>query len=758
VATVSESGLVTAVGKGTATITVKSNNGKKATCKLTVTVPVKSVKLSQTSITIKEGSTAQLKATVEPTNASNKEVTWKSNDSNIAKVNKSGKITAVKEGKATITVTSVSGKKTEMCSVTVSKKDDSGTVIETDDPIQFSQAVTDLVSGDNFAAGVASNDDFYSKRLIIKAKTNTIDMSVYKPTKTIIGPDNVYILQFDSISAAKSASNELAKRSDIIYGEPDLYISINATPASDVIFSRSTSFNSWGVQHIEADQYAASLQGSTARILVAVADTGVWNHSFLNGRIASGGYDYIDNDNDPTDGHGHGTHVAGTIVDCTPGLNIQILPVRVLNNQGNGTSLTVGNGIKYAADKGAHVVNLSLGGVGHSSYEDDAIKYAINNGSVVVVSAGNDNKDTALYCPAHINTCIVVSAIDSYNNKANFSNYGASVDVAAPGVGILSCVIGGGYQLKSGTSMAAPHVSAIAAMFKLRYPSYSVSQIENLVRTYVMDLGSPGWDIYYGTGVPKLSKALSINPSSISLNKTSLTLLTGQTDTLIATVNPNNAADKSVTWSSSNPAVAIVSPSGVVTAIAAGTATIMAKTVNNLTATCAVTVTSIPPSSISLNKTSLTFLTGQTDTLIATVNPNNAADKTVTWSSSNTAVATVSSSGVVTAIAAGTATITARTVNGLTATCVVTVTGLIGPSSISLNPTSFTFLTGQTETLHATVNPNNAADKTVTWSSSDTAVATVSSSGKVTAIAAGTATITARTVNGLTATCVVTVN
>jgi len=509
VATVSKNGLVKAVGKGTATITVKSDNGKTAKCKVTVTVPVKTVKLSQTSMTIKKGSTAQLKVTIEPKDASNKKVTWKTSDSKIAKVDKSGKVTAVKEGKATITVTSVNGKKSAKCSVVVSKKNNSDAVYETNNSFNFAQAVSDLISGDDFSAGIASCDDFYSKRLIVKAKTNTIDMSVYKPIKTVIGPDNTYILQFDTISAAKAVYNELGKRSDIIYKEPDQYVSIDILPVSGVVFSRSNLYKSWGVEHIEADQYAASLQGNTARIVVAVVDTGVWNHSFLNGRIMSGGYDFIDNDNDPTDEHNHGTHVAGTIVDCTPLLNIQILPVRVLNSQGRGTDLTVGNGIKYAADKGAQVINLSLGG-GVSSYIDDTVDYAVKKGSIVVAAAGNDNGDTSSSSPAHLDSCIVVSAIDSSNNKASFSNYGASVDVAAPGVSVLSCVRGGGYQSLSGTSMATPHVSAVAAMYKLKYPTYSVSQIENLVRTYVMDLGSPGWDKYYGTGVPKLSKAIGV--------------------------------------------------------------------------------------------------------------------------------------------------------------------------------------------------------------------------------------------------------
>jgi len=171
-------------------------------------------------------------------------------------------------------------------------------------------------------------------------------------------------------------------------------------------------------------------------------------------------------------------------------------------------------------------------------------------------------------------------------------------------------------------------------------------------------------------------------PTGISLNKTSTTINIGATDTLTATVTPANATDKTVTWTSSNTAVATVSSSGTVTGVAAGTATITAKTVNNLTATCAVTVSQsiVLPTGISLNKTSTTISAGATETLTATVTPTNATDKTVTWTSSNTAAATVSSSGTITGVAAGAATITAKTVNNLTATCTVTVTA-VSPST-----------------------------------------------------------------------------
>lgn len=286
-------------------------------------------------------------------------------------------------------------------------------------------------------------------------------------------------------------------------------------------------------------------------------------------------------------------------------------------------------------------------------------------------------------------------------------------------------------------------------------------------------------------------KPTVIQPTSISLDKTAMTLNVTYSDSgttyggryLYETVYPSNASNKTVTWSSSNTRVATVSSYGYVKAVGNGTATVYAKTVNGKTASCKVTVTTIDnrtvqPTSISLDKSSLSLKVTYTDTgtsyegatLWETVYPSNASNKTVTWSSSNTGVATVTNYGYVKAVGSGTATITARTVNGKTATCRVTVTTVdnrtVQPTSVYLDYSSVTLTITKSTSgtnygyryLNETVYPTNATNKTVTWSSSDPTVASVNSIGKVSAESAGTATITAKTVNGKTATCKVTVN
>lgn len=171
------------------------------------------------------------------------------------------------------------------------------------------------------------------------------------------------------------------------------------------------------------------------------------------------------------------------------------------------------------------------------------------------------------------------------------------------------------------------------------------------------------------------------------------------------------------------------------------------------------TPTTVAVSSVSLSKTSITLTEGDKETLTATVLPNNATDKTVEWSSSNTSVASVSN-GTVTAIKAGTTTITVKTKDGgKTAACAVSVkTKVIAVTGVTLNKTELTLTEGNSETLSATVKPDDATDKTVSWTSSDATVASVDDNGKVTAVKAGTATITVKTKDGeKTATCKITV-
>ena len=226
---------------------------------------------------------------------------------------------------------------------------------------------------------------------------------------------------------------------------------------------------------------------------------------------------------------------------------------------------------------------------------------------------------------------------------------------------------------------------------------------------------------------------------------------------LNATVLPENVTDKTVTWSSSNPA-AVKVENGKLTALAEGNATITAKC-GEKSAFCTVTVqkAEVLAESVTLDQTTMELTVNGTGKLTATVKPDETTVKTIQWSSSDEAVATVGADGTVTALKEGTAVITAKC-GEKSAECTVTVKAeAVMPTSITMEPTMLSLTVGQTYALIATVLPENATDKSVTWSSDAPDIVEVTAGGAVTAKAAGTATITAKTTNGLTITCAVTV-
>jgi uncharacterized protein YjdB len=278
----------------------------------------------------------------------------------------------------------------------------------------------------------------------------------------------------------------------------------------------------------------------------------------------------------------------------------------------------------------------------------------------------------------------------------------------------------------------------------------------------------PSWDtgtfaITYSTGGARPAAATEL--TGIKISHPTLSMVTGEYNyNLRASAVPATATLPLYTlkWTNSNPdAVTLrVSNSGVptLTAIAIGTATITATTANGaFSATCEVTVTPVLVTNVSLNKSSTSIEVGRTETLTATVQPSDAENKAVTWSSSDETVATVED-GVVTAVAVGTATITASSTDGSNKSAACTVTVIpVAVTGISLNKTATTLGVGKTETLTLTFRPADATNKAVTWYSSDDGIATVEG-GVVTAVALGTATITVTTADGShTAACVVSV-
>lgn len=250
--------------------------------------------------------------------------------------------------------------------------------------------------------------------------------------------------------------------------------------------------------------------------------------------------------------------------------------------------------------------------------------------------------------------------------------------------------------------------------------------------------------------------------AEITLNKEELTLDENESETLEASIVPELASDKTIVWKSADETIASVDENGKVTALKAGETTITASSSDGkVSASCKVTVKAvvIPVKSISLNKTEIELTEGTSFQLEATIDPENATDKNLTWTTSNKSVATVSENGLVSALKKGTASITVKTKDGKkSARCNVKVVAeTIELESIALNKENISLTVGSTETLALSFTPENATHKEVTWSSSNEKIATVNQSGKITAKAAGETLISVETENGLKKTCRVTV-
>ncbi|RUS48749.1 peptidase S8 [Cohnella sp. AR92] len=251
-------------------------------------------------------------------------------------------------------------------------------------------------------------------------------------------------------------------------------------------------------------------------IVVAVVDTGVqMDHPDLQGRLVEG-KNIIDPSAKPNDDVGHGTHVAGIIaakVNNNEGIagmtwQTKIMPVKVLDSSGAGTAYSVAEGIIWAADHGANVINMSLGNYASAEFLHDAVKYAHDKGVVLIAASGNDNTDQPGY-PAAYPEVFAVAATNQDESKAEYSNFGDYIDVAAPGTSIASTYPGSRYAALSGTSMASPHVSALASLVRAANPSLTNEQVMELLRSTAKDLGAKGKDADFGYGQIDVNAAVA---------------------------------------------------------------------------------------------------------------------------------------------------------------------------------------------------------------------------------------------------------
>ena len=332
--------------------------------------------------------------------------------------------------------------------------------------------------------------------LLCKTDGREINFSVLAPLYVVAGPRNCFTLFFSLEESCLNAVASLQKTEGIIYAELDCEVHANGTQ-SEESGSLSHRFHSWGASRMNMGEYIDYTEkwgdGSAS---VAVVDSGVFPHSLIQGKLLTSGYDYVDGDEDSTnDLFGHGTNVAGIIADCSADEPVYIYPIRVLNSSGGGKMSNVVNAVQEAKQRGVTVINLSLESTVLSEALDDAILDAVASGIIVVVAAGNGSCNTSEVCPAHLTNpgVIVVGAAEGSDGAytiASYSNYGSSVDIYSFGTGIDCCSISGGYTGKTGTSMAASHISALCALMHLIHPELPPGQAERRLQSASLGTGS----------------------------------------------------------------------------------------------------------------------------------------------------------------------------------------------------------------------------------------------------------------------------
>ncbi|NHN41408.1 S8 family serine peptidase [Halorubellus sp. JP-L1] len=300
--------------------------------------------------------------------------------------------------------------------------------------------------------------------------------------------------------AAENVKEAFAKKDKFRYVEYDQQLHAMETPNDELLDEQ------YAPQQVRAPTAYDTTSGSSD-VTISVVDQGVYyDHPDLQSRFGSvKGKDFVDSDSDPAPDsmadEYHGTHVAGiasATTDNTTGIagisDSTLLSGRALSEEGSGSTADIAEAVRWSADQGADVINLSLGGGGYTDTMKNAVSYAVSNGALPICAAGNDGSSSVSY-PAAYSECVAVSAVDSNEQLASFSQYGDKCDVAAPGVDVLSCwtedqsTYGGKYNKISGTSMACPAASGVAALGLAAEPGLSPNELRNRLKNTAVDIG-----------------------------------------------------------------------------------------------------------------------------------------------------------------------------------------------------------------------------------------------------------------------------
>ena len=436
------------------------------------------------------------------------------------------------------------------------------------------------------------------------------------------------VLQLPENVPPHAMANRYAKNPNVQYAELNYVAHAHMVP-NDSLYNPYQ----WHLKTIGMEQAWDIATGSGA--IVAVVDSGVSQAGNDTPSSFTPGYDFVNGDSDPTDDNGHGTHVAGTIAQSTDNgtgvagvaFGCSIMPVKVLNKRGSGSYADIAEGIMFAADNDADVINMSLGGSYPSETLELALEHAYNSGVTIVCSSGNDGATSVGYPAAYDDYCIAVGATGYDGSVAPYSNGGTSLDLVAPGGdtsvdlnddgygdGVLQETFqrrDWGYYFFQGTSMAAPHVAGVAALLIAQGDWTTPDEVRNRLQSTATDEGDAGWDSWYGHGIVNAAAALAVSSESPTLTimvtpaEASIEIDATQVYTASGTYSddPDNVVDLTslVDWTSIPSDVAEIDSSGVATGKIAGVAIITA-TLDGVSGTATLTVTS-PPASKALDVT-----------------------------------------------------------------------------------------------------------------------------------------------------------
>ncbi len=728
IATVDQNGVVTAIHEGTATIYVSASNGQTVECAVTVTpavVPVISISLSNTELLMRVGHTSELLEIVRPDNATDKRVTWRSADESIASVNDKGIVTANAIGTTTIIVTSVYDPSiTAECKVIVGDESDISAVTKiTVDPTELS-----LIEGDTYkltatVTPTTATDKSVtwksSDRAVATVDENGVVTAVSEGTATIYVSSSNGLTVECKVTVAK----KIVPVTGISLSNTELLMRLGYT-SELIAIVRPDDATDKRVTWRSEDESIASVDQNGIVTANAIGTVKV---------IVTSVYDP--------------TVTAVCLVTVQP--EDEIIAISEISVNPTELILTEGETYKLTATvKPANATDKSV--TWKSS--DRAVATVDENGVVTAVSGGT--------------ATIYVSSSNGLTVECKVTVIPAVIPVESISLSNTELLMRVGYTSELIAIVRPENATDKRVTWKSADPSIATVDANGIVTAkavgtvviLVTSVFDPSVTAECRVTVENESDIVAVE--GISVKPTVIDIFVGDTYELVATVTPADATDRTVTWKSSDKAVATVSEDGVVTGVEVGTATIYVSSSNGLTAECIVRVhfKEIEATGISLTNSELLMRVGDTAELIAIVIPSNATDQTVTWTSSDESIATVDDKGIVTAISPGLTIITATTANGLKAYCFVTVVPVvIAVTDITLSELEITIAIGETYTLEAFIEPEDATDKTVTWVSSNRAIATVSQEGVVTGISEGVTSVYATASNGLSVECKVTV-